>query len=36
MAWVRISDAAGSVEVTCFSEVLNRSREILAPASTSW
>ena len=30
MAWVRISDAAGSVEVTCFSEVLNRSREILA------
>jgi DNA polymerase-3 subunit alpha len=30
MAWVRISDAAGSVEVTCFSEVLNRSREVLA------
>ncbi len=30
MAWVRISDAAGSVEVTCFSEVLNRSRELLA------
>jgi DNA polymerase-3 subunit alpha len=30
MAWVRISDASGSVEVTCFSEVLNRSREILA------
>jgi DNA polymerase-3 subunit alpha len=30
MAWVRISDAAGSVEVTCFSEVLTRSREILA------
>ena len=30
MAWVRISDAAGSVEVTCFSEVLNRSREIMA------
>jgi DNA polymerase-3 subunit alpha len=29
MAWVRISDAAGSVEVTCFSEVLNRSRELL-------
>ena len=27
MAWVRISDAAGSIEVTCFSEVLNRSRE---------
>jgi DNA polymerase-3 subunit alpha len=30
MAWVRISDAAGSVEVTCFSEVLNRSRDLLA------
>ena len=29
MAWVRISDAAGSVEVTCFSEVLTRSRELL-------
>jgi DNA polymerase III subunit alpha len=29
MAWVRISDASGSVEVTCFSEVLNRSRELL-------
>jgi DNA polymerase III subunit alpha len=33
MAWVRVSDAAGSVEVTCFSEVLNRSREILASGS---
>jgi DNA polymerase-3 subunit alpha len=33
MAWVRISDAAGSVEVTCFSEVLNRSREVLASGS---
>jgi DNA polymerase-3 subunit alpha len=33
MAWIRISDAAGSVEVTCFSEVLNRSREILASGS---
>ena len=30
MAWVRISDAAGSVEVTCFSEVLKRAREVLA------
>jgi len=30
MAWVRISDAAGSIEVTCFSEVLSRSREVLA------
>jgi DNA polymerase-3 subunit alpha len=29
MAWVRISDAAGSVEVTCFSEVLNRARDLL-------
>ncbi|MGE0223314.1 MAG: DNA polymerase III subunit alpha, partial [Acetobacteraceae bacterium] len=29
MAWVRISDATGSVEVTCFSEVLSRSREIM-------
>jgi DNA polymerase-3 subunit alpha len=33
MAWVRISDAAGSVEVTCFSEVLARSRDILASGS---
>ena len=33
MAWIRISDAAGSVEVTCFSEVLGRSREILASGS---
>ena len=30
MAWVRISDASGSIEVTCFSEVLSRSREVLA------
>ena len=33
MAWVRISDASGSIEVTCFSEVLARSREILASGS---
>ncbi len=33
MAWVRVSDAAGSVEVTCFSEVLNRARDILALGS---
>jgi DNA polymerase III subunit alpha len=33
MAWVRISDAAGSVEVTCFSEVLARARDILASGS---
>ncbi len=29
MAWVRISDATGSIEVTCFSEVLVKSRETL-------
>ena len=29
MAWVRISDSTGSTEVTCFSEVLSKSREIL-------
>jgi DNA polymerase-3 subunit alpha len=33
MAWIRISDATGSVEVTFFSEVLNRSREILGQGS---
>ena len=33
MAWVRISDASGSVEVTCFSEILSRSRDILANGS---
>ena len=33
MAWVRISDASGSIEVTCFSEVLVRSREALAHGS---
>ena len=33
MAWVRVSDAAGSVEVTCFSETLNRSRDLLASGS---
>lgn len=33
MAWVRISDASGSVEVTCFSEVLNRARELLVNGS---
>jgi DNA polymerase III subunit alpha len=30
MAWIRISDAAGSIEVTFFSEVLKRARDILA------
>jgi DNA polymerase III subunit alpha len=29
MAWVSMSDASGSFEVTCFSEVLNRSRDLL-------
>ena len=29
MAWVRLSDAGGSFEVTVFSEVLNASREVL-------
>ena len=29
MAWVRLSDAAGSLEVTLFSEVLNGAREML-------
>jgi DNA polymerase-3 subunit alpha len=33
MAWVRISDASGSVEVTCFSEVLSRSRDAMANGS---
>jgi DNA polymerase-3 subunit alpha len=33
MAWLRISDASGTVEVTCFSEVLNRSRDVLASGS---
>ncbi|SHI78495.1 DNA polymerase-3 subunit alpha [Roseomonas rosea] len=30
MAWVRISDASGSTEVTCFSEILGKCREMLA------
>jgi DNA polymerase III subunit alpha len=30
MAWVSLSDQAGSYEVTCFSEVLSRSRDLLA------
>ena len=33
MAWVRVSDASGSVEVTCFSEVLSKSRDILVAGS---
>jgi DNA polymerase-3 subunit alpha len=34
MAWIRLSDAAGSYEVTVFSEVLTRSRPILAVGSS--
>jgi DNA polymerase-3 subunit alpha len=34
MAWVRMSDSGGSYEITLFSEVLARSRELLA-AGTS-
>ena len=33
MAWIRLSDAAGSYEVTVFSEVLGSSRGILAVGS---
>lgn len=31
MAWLRISDPAGMIEVTLFSEVLSRRRELLTP-----
>jgi DNA polymerase III subunit alpha len=34
MAWVRLSDSGGSYEVTFFSEVLSRSREILAQGNS--
>ena len=34
MAWVRLSDAGGSYEVTFFSEVLSRSREILTQGNS--
>ncbi len=33
MAWVRLSDGGGSYEVTFFSEILSRSRDILTPGS---
>ncbi len=33
MAWVRLSDAAGSYEITVFSEVLSRARDLLADGS---
>ncbi len=34
MAWVRLSDAGGSFEVTFFSETLGRSRDLLVPGTT--
>ncbi len=34
MAWVRITDASGSCEVTLFAEVLARSRDLLANGSS--
>jgi DNA polymerase-3 subunit alpha len=34
MAWVRITDASGSCEVTLFAEVLARSRDLLANGET--
>jgi DNA polymerase III subunit alpha len=33
MAWVRISDASGSCEVTLFAEVLSRARDLIANGS---
>jgi DNA polymerase-3 subunit alpha len=34
MAWVRLSDAGGAYEVTVFSEVLSRAREMFAAGSS--
>jgi DNA polymerase-3 subunit alpha len=34
MAWVRLSDSGGSYEVTLFSEVLSRSREMLVAGNS--
>jgi DNA polymerase-3 subunit alpha len=34
MAWVRITDASGSCEVTLFAEVLSRSRDLLVNGET--
>ena len=34
MAWIRLSDAGGSFEVTFFSEVLSRSRDLLATGAS--
>ncbi|WP_376090690.1 DNA polymerase III subunit alpha [Roseomonas sp. CCTCC AB2023176] len=33
MSWVRLSDATGSTEVTCFSEVLGKCRDMLTEGS---
>ena len=33
MAWIRLSDQAGSFEVTVFSEVLNAARDLLKPGA---
>jgi DNA polymerase III subunit alpha len=33
MAWVRLSDASGGVEVTVFSEVLNAARDLIKPGA---
>jgi DNA polymerase-3 subunit alpha len=33
MAWVRISDASGGIEVTVFSEVLNAARDLIKPGA---
>jgi DNA polymerase-3 subunit alpha len=34
MAWVRLSDSGGSFEVTCFSEVLARARDLLTAGAS--
>ena len=34
MAWIRLSDSGGSYEVTVFSEVLGRARELFVPGSS--
>ena len=33
MSWIRLSDASGSTEITCFSEVLGKCREMLTEGS---
>jgi DNA polymerase-3 subunit alpha len=34
MAWIRLSDSGGSFEITVFSEVLSRSRDVLAAGNS--